>query len=153
MSSNLGAKPFVVFELAGTAYALPSADVQQMEMVEHITPVPDAPLFVDGVVFVRGQVVPVVNLRIRFGFARAACDLKSRLIVVARQGRTIGLLVDSASEFITIDHDKINPPPEAVTGLSGKYLAGVANIGDRLVLILDVDEILAFQDLQGAASR
>ena len=98
----------------------------------------------------RGQVVPVVNLRVRFGFGRTVCDLKSRLIVVARQGRTIGLLVDSASEFITLDEGSINPPPEAVTGLSGKYLAGVANIASRLVLILNIDEVLAFQDMPSA---
>lgn len=146
------ARPYVLFELAGTAYAVPSEVVQQMEMVEHITPVPDAPTFVDGVVFVRGQVVPVVNLRSRFGLDRVAFDLKTRLMVVVRQGRTVGLLVDSAREFITLDESGITPPPEAVTGLSGKYLAGIANIADRLVLILDIDEILTFQELPGLAA-
>ena len=62
------AEPYVLFELAGTAYALPSHAVQRMEMVEHVTPVPNAPPFVDGVVFSRGRVVPAVNLRRRFGF-------------------------------------------------------------------------------------
>lgn len=154
MSTSQGPKAFVLFELANTAYAVASEVVQQMEMVEHITPVPDAPAFVDGVVFVRGQVVPVVNLRARFGYERAALDLKTRLVVVSRQGRTVGLLVDSAREFITLNDESIRPPPEAVSGLSGKYLAGIANIGDRLVLILNVDEILNFQDgpvgVQGA---
>jgi len=147
MADSQTDRPFVLFELAGTAYAVASEAVQQMEMVEHITPVPDAPSFVDGVVFVRGQVVPVVNLRARFGFPKVVCDLKTRLMVVARNSRTIGLLVDSAREFITISSESISPPPEAVTGLSGKYLAGIANIGDRLVLILDVDEMLAFEEV------
>lgn len=142
-----GPKPFILFELAGTAYAVASEDVQQMEMIEQITPVPDAPSFVDGVVFVRGQVVPVVNLRARFGFERVAPDLKTRLVVVARQGRTVGLLVDSAREFLTLSGDSIQPPPQAISGLSGKYLAGIANVGTRLVLILNVDEILNTHEL------
>jgi purine-binding chemotaxis protein CheW len=122
-----------------------------MEMVDHVTPVPDAPAYVDGVVFVRGQVVPVVNLRARFGFERADYDMKTRLMVVARQGRTVGLLVDSAREFITLAMETISPPPEAITGLSGKYLSGIANIADRLVLILNIDEILTIQDVSGLA--
>ncbi len=146
MSLNHDTRPFILFELAGTAYAVASEAVQQIEMVEHITPVPDAPSFVDGVVFVRGQVVPVVNLRARFGFERIPCNLKTRLMVVARQGRVVGLLVDSAREFITFADEQISPPPEAVTGLSGKYLAGIAKASDRLVLILNIDEVLEFQD-------
>lgn len=147
MSLNHDTRPFILFELAGTAYAVASEVVQQIEMVEHITPVPNAPAFVDGVVFVRGQVVPVVNLRARFGFERISCNLKTRLMVVARQGRVVGLLVDSAREFITFADAQISPPPEAVTGLSGKYLAGIAKASDRLVLILNIDEVLEFQDL------
>ena len=146
-SQTSGSAPFIFFELADTTYALPTAVVQQMEMVEHITPVPNAPAFVDGVVFARGQVVPVVNLRARFGFSRIGCDSKTRLIVVGLEGRTVGLLVDSAREFITLAPDAIKPPPEAMTGLSGKYLAGIATVGERVVLILEVNEVLNFQDV------
>ena len=153
MSPSQSMTSFVLFELASTTYAVSSEFVQQMEMVEHVTPVPDAPAYVDGVVFVRGQVVPVVNLRARFGFERAPYDLKTRLVVVARQGRTVGLLVDSAREFIALSAETISPPPEAITGLSGKYLAGIANVADRLVLILNIDEILMFQDLPGLAQQ
>ena len=147
MSPDTNTKPFVLFELAQTTYAVASEFVQQMEMVEHITPVPNAPAFVDGVVFARGQVVPVVNLRARFGFSRIGCDSKTRLIVVGLEGRTVGLLVDSAREFITLAPDAIKPPPEAMTGLSGKYLAGIATVGERVVLILEVNEVLNFQDV------
>ena len=146
-NESAGGKPFIFFELAATTYAVETQVVQQMEMVEHITPVPNAPSFVDGVVFARGQVVPVVNLRARFGFPRITNDAKTRLMVVAKDGRTVGLLVDSAREFVTLPPDAIKPPPEAVTGLSGKYLAGLATIADRVVLILDIGEVLNFQDL------
>ena len=105
------AEPYVLFELAGTAYAVPSGVVERMEMVEHVTPVPNAPTYVDGVVFSRGRVVPAVNLRRRFGFEKAPYDLKTRLIVVSHAGRAVGLIVDSAREFVTIPSDAVQPPP------------------------------------------
>ena len=142
MDATPSTEPYVLFTLAGTAYAVPSRDVQRMEMVEHVTPVPNAPPFVDGVVFSRGKVVPVVNLRLRFGFDRAGYDLKTRLLVVAHGDRLVGLLVDSASEFVTIPAAAIQPPPETMAGTSGRYLRGVADVGGRIILILDVAGVL-----------
>jgi len=136
---------FILFELAGTTYGVPSRAVQQMEMVEHITPVPNAPPFVEGVVFTRGQVVPAVNLRARFGFQKKPYDLKTRLIVVTDGARVVGLIVDTAREFVTIPSEAIQPPPEAIAGLSGKYLDGIATLGERLVLILNVAEVLKLE--------
>jgi purine-binding chemotaxis protein CheW len=137
------AEPYVLFELAGTAYAVSSGVVQRMEMVEHVTPVPNAPPFVDGVVFSRGRVVPAINLRRRFGFDRADYDLKTRLVVVAHAGRVVGLVVVSAREVVTIPDEAIQPPPDGVAGTSGGYLGGIATLGEKVVLILAVAEVLA----------
>lgn len=136
------AEPFILFELAGTTYGVRSRLVQQVEMIEHVTPVPNAPPAVEGVVLARGQVIPALNLRARFGFERVAFDLRSRLVVVSTGGRTLGLIVDSAREFLRIPEAAIGPPPEAITGLSGKYLEGVATIKDRMILVLDLDEVV-----------
>ena len=141
-----GLGSYILFNVSGTTYALPSADVRHMEMIEDITRVPNAPSFVDGVVFSRGQVVPVVNLRARFGFDRAPHDLRTRLIVVQAEGRVVGLLVDVAREFVSIPPDAIQPPHEALAGMSGRYVEGVASIGDRLILILNLQRILSFAD-------
>ena len=138
-----GSDSYVLFELAGATYALRSDDVARLEMVGAPTPVPNAPAYVDGVVSVRGQVIPAVSLRARFGFARAEHDLRSRLIVVRAQGRTVGLVVDGAREFASIPPDTIRPLPEGIGGLSGRYLRGVAHHGERLLLIVDVPELLA----------
>jgi len=135
-------EPYVLFTLAGTAYAVPSRDVRRMEMVESVTPVPNSPPFVEGIVFSRGQVVPAVNLRRRFGFERAEYDLKTRLIVVAHGDRLVGLIVDSAREFVTIPTESIQPPPEAMAATSGRYLRGVADVGGRVILVLDVAGVL-----------
>lgn len=136
------AESYVLFELAGTAYALASRDVQRMEMVEHVTPVPNAPAFVAGVVFSRGKVVPAIDLRRRFGFPPAAFDLRTRLIVLAHGERLVGLIVDSAREFVTIPAEAVQPPPEALAGTAGRYLRGVATVGDRVILVLDVGGVI-----------
>ena len=87
-----------------------------------------------------------MNLRARFGFAKAPYDLSTRLLVVHDSGRSVGLLVDAAREFVPIDPASIQPPGAALTGLSGRYLEGVANVGDRLILVLNLAETLLFDD-------
>jgi purine-binding chemotaxis protein CheW len=134
---------YVLCELAGATYALRSGDIQQLEMVAAPTPVPNAPPHVDGVVSVRGQVIPAVSLRARFGFPRVAHDVRSRLVVVRAVGRTVGLIVDGAREFATIPPETIRPLPEGIGGLSGRYLRGIAQHHDRLLLIVDVAELLS----------
>ena len=141
-----GGDSYTVFTIAGTTYALPSGEVRHMEMIDDITRVPNAPSFIDGVVFSRGQVVPVVNLRARFGFERAAFDLRSRLIVVQTGSRLIGLVADAAREFVAIPPDLVQPPNEALAGMSGRYVEGIASMGDRLILILSLDRVLNFAE-------
>jgi purine-binding chemotaxis protein CheW len=139
-------EPFILFELAGATYGLRSREVVHMEMIESVTPVPNAPPFVDGVVFSRGQVIPVINLRVRFGFERIAYDLRSRLIVTNAESRTVGFAVDTAREFMPISPEAILMPPEEISGLSGKYLEGIVRQGNRLILILDMEEVLKLAD-------
>jgi purine-binding chemotaxis protein CheW len=141
------AESFILFELAGATYGVASGAVEQIEMVEVITPVPNAPAFVEGVVFSRGRVVPAINLRQRFGFERTPHDARARLVVISHGERRVGLLVDAAREFLAIGPDSIQLPPEGLAGLSGKYLKNIARIGERLVLILDVDEVLNFTEV------
>ena len=133
---------FILFEVNRATYALRSRDIQQLDMVGRITPVPNSPGFVDGVVSVRGEVVPAVNLRVRFGFDRAENGVKSRLLVVRVGRRAVALVVDSAREFASIDAATIEPPPEMVSEISGQYLEGVVHLQDRIVLVLKVAELL-----------
>ena len=135
-------EPFILFELAGTTYGVPSRAVQQVELVEHITPVPNSPPAVEGVIFSRGQVIPAINLRVRFGFEKMAHDMRTRLLVVTAGNRVIGLIVDSAREFISIPSSAIQPPNEAISGLKGRYLEGIATLGERIILILSLDEVI-----------
>ncbi|OQW94780.1 MAG: chemotaxis protein CheW [Beggiatoa sp. IS2] len=133
---------FILFELGKTSYGIPSRLVQQMEMLENVTPVPNAPHFVEGITLSRGQVIPLINLRKCFGFEKISHDMKTRLIVVNVNGRTVGFIVDTAREFVMIQSDTIQPPPEQIVGLSGQYLEGIAMLNERLVLLLNIEEVI-----------
>ena len=148
--TNGHGEPFILFELNNATYAVRSRDIQQLEMVGSITPVPTAPEFVEGVVSVRGEVIPAVNLRARFGFERAQTGLRTRLLVVRVGKRAVALLVDSAREFAAIDPKTIQPPPPTVAEISGHYLEGVAHINERLILILNVAALLETGAIDGA---
>lgn len=137
---------FILFELNNTTYAVKSLLVKQMEMIDQVTPVPNAPDYIDGIVFSRGQVIPVLNLRKRFGFDIIPYNLTSRLIVVQNKERSVGLVVDSAREFISIKTEVIQPAPDYISGLSGKYLDGIATLEKRIILILDLESIMQISE-------
>jgi purine-binding chemotaxis protein CheW len=143
---------YIVFSVAGTTYALPSQEVAHVELVENVTSVPNAPAHIDGVVFSRGAVVPALNLRARFGFPKAPYDARTRLIIVQRGNRTVGMVVDSAREFMRIPPEAVHPPSEGLNALSGKYLRGVATLGDRIILVLESDQILNVGELPEGVS-
>ena len=140
------AEQFVLFELVNTTYALRSSAVSRLEMVENVTPVPNATHAVEGVVLTRGRIIPAVNLRARFGFPKVDYDLRTRLIVVEAEHRTVGLIVDAAREFISLVGAEIKPPPEAIANLSGDYLEGIATLAGRVVLILRLEAVLKIAD-------
>src|SRR5690349_5697817 len=125
-------EPFILFELSDTTYGVRSRFVQQIEMIDDVASVPNAHPAVDGVVLVRGQVIPALNLRTRFGFERVERDLRSRMVVINSGNRVVAMVVDTAREFLKLPTDSIERPPDALTGLSGQYLEGIATIDGRM---------------------
>jgi purine-binding chemotaxis protein CheW len=111
---------YVLFELAGSIYAIPSRNVQHIEMFEHVTLVPNANPAVDGVVFSRGQVIPALNLRVRFGFPRVENSLRTRIVFIMVHDRIVGLIVDAAREFRNLAASDIRPIEETLTGIDGQ---------------------------------
>jgi purine-binding chemotaxis protein CheW len=144
--NELQTDQYILFTVAGTTYALPSGQIAHVDLVEEITRVPNAASFVDGVVFSRGQIVPAINMRARFGFERVPIDLRTRFLVVTAAGRTVGLLVDACREFLRIDPSAIHPPADALAAERDRYVVGIAMSGDRMIVILGLEELLASKD-------
>ncbi len=141
------ADTYIIFELEGAAYAVRTSDVQHVDLLEHITPVPNAAPSVDGVVFSRGQVIPAINLRARFGLPRQPPTPRTRLVFLKVRERVVALIVDSAREFQRIPADAIRPVQETLVGIDGNYVEGIASVKDRNVLVLDVGAVLTMEEI------
>jgi purine-binding chemotaxis protein CheW len=135
---------YILFELAGAVYGVCSRDVLHVDMLDHITPVPNSARAVLGVVFSRGQVIPTIDLRARFGFPTQEPTPRTRLLFVRHEQRTVALVVDSAREFRRIPDEAIRPIGDSLASTEGNHVSGVATVGDRLVLLLDVPAVLQF---------
>ena len=132
----------VLFNVAGAEYALPSQTVLQMESFVGATPVPGAPPFVTGIVQIRGRVVPVVDLRIRFGHAMTPVGIDSRIIIGQHGDRVVGLLADSAREVMKLSAAQWKPTPPILDYQASGYVKAVAQLGTRLVMLVDFAKVI-----------
>jgi purine-binding chemotaxis protein CheW len=132
----------VVFKLAGAEYAVAAVDVLQMDSYTGATPVPGSPPYVMGIVQVRGRVVPVIDLRARFGLPPATVTPESRVVVVQVGPRPVALLVDTAREVLRVEREQIEPPPRVVSDGAQGFVKSVARIGARLVMVIDLDKVI-----------
>ncbi|WP_422657275.1 chemotaxis protein CheW [Paenibacillus sp. EC2-1] len=133
----------IVFKLGSEEYGIEVEKVQTIERLMPITRVPKTYAFIKGVVNLRGVVIPVIDLRGRFGLPEAEYTDQTRIIIVSVNEMQVGFIVDSASDVIDLNSDSIDTPPEVVGGVKAKYLRGVAKIDDeRLLVMLNLSEVL-----------
>lgn len=132
----------IVFQLNHEEYGVDIMQVRSIEKMLPITRVPRAPGFVKGVINLRGVVTPVVDLRKRFSFSELEETEETRIIIVHVDGTEVGLIVDGASDVIDITEEKIEPPSDLVGGVKAEYLRGVANLEDRLLIMLNLKKVL-----------
>ncbi|MEO8900356.1 MAG: chemotaxis protein CheW [Polyangiaceae bacterium] len=135
-------KLHVIFSLADTEYALPVDSVLQMESFAKATHVPGVADYVSGIVTVRGRVVPVIDLRVRFGLPMAAVTPDTRIVVTESEGRVVALRVDSAREVLKLDEAQHQPAPSVVSERSSGFVHAVHTLGPRLLLLVDLPKIL-----------
>jgi purine-binding chemotaxis protein CheW len=135
-------KLHVSFKVGAAEYVVSADQVLHLESFTEATHVPGAPDFVAGLVQVRGRLVPVVDLRTRFGLAPAEKTLDNRVIVVSVGTRVAGLLVDSARDVLRLDEASFEPPPELVTLQSAGFVKAVTTVAQRLLLVVDVPRVI-----------
>jgi purine-binding chemotaxis protein CheW len=132
----------IIFQLADEEYGVPVQQVRSIEKVQHITRVPKTVEFVKGVINLRGLVTPIIDLRTRFGLEEQTHTDRTRVIIVSLEDMEVGLIVDAANDVIDIPIDVIEPPPEVVGVVEVNYLKGVAKVGNRLLILLNLDNVL-----------
>ncbi len=139
----------IVFKVAGAEYAIPAELVLQMESYTGATRVPGAPAYVTGIVQIRGKVIPVVDLRLRFGLPAVEATLDSRIVVGKDGDRAVGLLVDSAREVLKIAPSEVSEPPSMVTDQAEGFVKAVARPGKRLLMMIDFQKVIGEEKLHG----
>lgn len=132
----------VTFRLGNEEFSLDILRVQEIIRHMELTRVPRTPDFVDGVINLRGRVIPVLDLRKRFGLPSGAKTNETRIIVVDVDNKTVGLKVDAVSEVLRLPADTVEPAPAIVTGAESDYIKGVGKLDGRLLILLDVEKIL-----------
>ncbi len=138
----------VGFKVGDEEFAVDILQVQEINKMIAITKIPNAPYFVEGVVNLRGRIIPVIDLRTRLKLAKKEQDSKTRIIVVELSGKTLGFIVDEVSEVIRIPRSITEPPPQLVSGIDAEYITAVAKLEDRLIILIDLDKVLKTQELE-----
>lgn len=128
--------------MLGEDYGVPIEQVQEIIRVGSITLVPNSPEYMEGVINLRGKILPVLNLRKRLKIRDAGITKASRIVVAEINGKVIGLLVDSVSHVLKVQKDVIEPPPEEVLEIDTDYIKGVGKLGERLIILLDLERLL-----------
>ena len=133
---------FLTFTLGEEEYGVDILKVQEIKGYVPTTRIPNAPYEVRGVLNLRGTIVPIVDLRRKFGLEEIQYDQFTAIVVVVVQNRVMGMVVDSVSEVMSIPPTDIQPPPDFGSGVSGSMLRGMAKVGEKLIILLDIDAVL-----------
>ncbi len=133
----------VVMALANEHYGVGISSIAEIIMLQPVTYVPRAPAFVEGVTNLRGKVLPVIDLRKRFGLAVAPVSKDTRIVVAEMGGAQVGMIVDAVSEVLKVPEAAIEPPSPLVTTIDSAFLSGIAKVGSRLIILLDLEQVLA----------
>lgn len=143
--ADAGTIQVVSFRLASEEYGIEITKVQEIILVGEITRVPQTARYIKGLINLRSTVIPIVDLRLRFGMPEEQPTDETRIMVMNVRGKTIGIIVDAVSEVLRIAKDQIAPPPPTVSSLGREYLTGLAKLEKRLLILLDVECILTEQ--------
>ncbi len=133
---------FVTFTLNNEEYAVDILCVQEINRITEITKVPNSEEYVEGVVNLRGKVIPIINLRNKFGFEEVEKDDNSRIIIMEINDITNGLIVDSVSEVLRIPSSIIEPTPPMSSDENSQFIRGIAKLDNRLIILLDIDKLI-----------
>jgi purine-binding chemotaxis protein CheW len=138
----------VVFRVGKEFYGIGIEAVYEIIKVPDITAMPDAPDFFEGVINLRGKIIPVIDLKRRLRLKGSEKNRSSRILITENQGHRVGLLVDSVSEVLKLNPDAIEEPPQMISGIGIEYITGLAKVTGRLVTLMDLAKVLSVEDIK-----
>lgn len=138
---------FLVFNIGEEDYGIPIRDVTEIIGIQRVTELPETPSYVKGVINLRGKVIPVIDVRSRFGMAERAHDDRTCIVVVTMQNVPVGLIVDSVAEVLDIPDASVEPPPKVNRGSGSRYISGLGKDGDNVKILIDTHKLLFEEEL------
>jgi purine-binding chemotaxis protein CheW len=138
----------VSFRLGSEEYGVDISQVQEIIRMVEITHVPRAPKFMEGVINLRGQLIPIIDLRTRFGMQRIDKTKSTRIIVTEIGNKRVGIVVDSVSEVLNIPIENVEDAPEMIAGVGTEYIQGVGKMDERLIIMLDLTMVISGEEKQ-----
>jgi len=152
LGEQRGTIQLVSFRLGDEEYGVEITKVQEIILMGEITRVPQTPNYIKGLINLRSTVIPILDLRLRFGLPPQEPTEETRIMVVNVGGKTIGIVVDGVSEVLRVSPDQISPPPPTVTGPGREYLTGLAKLDGRLLILLEIEKILGEEEMDALSS-
>jgi len=146
-ASEISGSEFLAFTLGKEEYGIDILKVQEIRGYEAVTRIANAPVFVKGVINLRGIIVPVVDMRIKFNLGTPTYDQFTVVIILNINGRIVGMVVDSVSDVTTLMPDQIKPPPDMDTTFNSDYLIGLGTIDERMLILVDIDKLMTSPDM------
>ncbi|WP_437126299.1 chemotaxis protein CheW [Noviherbaspirillum album] len=144
---DIAGQEFLAFTLGKEEYGIDILKVQEIRGYETVTRIANAPDFIKGVVNLRGIIVPIVDMRIKFNLGEPTYDQFTVVIILNIGGRVVGMVVDSVSDVITLSPEQIKPAPEMGTALNTDYLIGLGTIDQRMLILVDIDKLMSSAEM------
>ena len=148
-----GGHEYLTFRLGGEEYGVDILKVQEIRSVDTVTRLPESPDYIRGVVNLRGTIVPVVDMRIKFRLGSAEYNDQTVMIVLNMASRTIGMVVDGVSDVITLAESQIRPPPELSGAMDTAFVTGLGAVDERMLILVDIDRLMDFDELARMEAR
>lgn len=141
----------VIFRLGREEYGIQVTDVQSIITYQEAVKVPNTPAFVEGIINLRGDIVPIIDLKKRFNLPEKEVDSHTRIVVIKVDEKQVGFIVDEASQVLRVASESIEPAPELVVGIDKQYIVGVGKLENRLIIILDLNKVFTNKESQELA--
>ncbi|PKH26385.1 chemotaxis protein CheW [Enterobacterales bacterium CwR94] len=144
---NLG-QEYLIFTLGNEEYGIEILKVQEIRGYDRVTRIPNAPDFITGVTNLRGVIVPIVDLRVKFNLGTHEIDSDTVIIVLNLNDRVVGIVVDGVSDVVSLNVDQIKPAPDFSATLSTKYLLGLGLLNERMLILVDIEKLLNSEEME-----
>lgn len=145
-AASAGAQEFLTFTIGAEEYGVDILKVQEIRGYEKPTAIANAPAFIKGVVNLRGTIVPILDMRIKFGLERAEYDRFTVVIILNVAGRVVGMVVDAVSDVIALGADQMRPPPEFSASFDD-YVTGLGTLEERMLILIDIEKLMGAADM------